>query len=133
MLLRLAVAPMASPRALRVQVDERTLFDGTVGAAAQLDLDISWLPDRPELTIALDGAGGIALSALDLTMVVADDATRAAGKPGERPSANHNPAIEALLANPALGHVNFTGGEPMLMPEVAEAIDYLIADGRAGA
>jgi MoaA/NifB/PqqE/SkfB family radical SAM enzyme len=131
MLLRLAVAPMAPSRALRVQVGDRTLFDGTVGAAAQLDLDISWLPDTAQLAVALDSAGGIALGALDLTLVLAGDETRAAGKPGERPSANHNPAIETLLANPALGHVNFTGGEPMLMPEVAEAIDYLIADGRA--
>jgi hypothetical protein len=126
---------MTPARALRIEVDGRTLYDGTVGGSAgttsQLDLDISWLPDDPQLTVGLDSAGGIALGAIDLTLVLADDATRAAGKPGERPSANHNPAVEALLANPELGHVNFTGGEPMLMPEVAEAIDYLIADGRA--
>jgi MoaA/NifB/PqqE/SkfB family radical SAM enzyme len=134
MLLQLAIGSVAPARALRVSVDDRTLFDGTVGGGgAQLDLDVSWLPDAKQMTIALDSDGGVPLRAIDLGLVVADGATRAAGKPGERPSANHNPAIEALLANPRLGHVNFTGGEPMLMPEVGEAIDYLIADGRAGA
>jgi MoaA/NifB/PqqE/SkfB family radical SAM enzyme len=134
MLLGLAIAPGERPRAAQIRVNRRQLFDGVMGAGdQQLDLDISWLPDDPQLEIALDSAAGLPLRAIDLRLIGADSATRAAGKPAEQPSANHTPAIEALLANPGLEQVTFSGGEPTLMPEVAEAIDYLIADGRAGA
>jgi len=134
MLLGLTVAAGERPRAARIRVNHRQLFDGVIEAGSQqLDLDISWLSDDPRLEIALDSDAGLPLRAIDLRLIVADSATRAAGKPTEQPSANHTPAIEALLANPGLEQVTFSGGEPTLMPEVAEAIDYLIADGRAGA
>jgi MoaA/NifB/PqqE/SkfB family radical SAM enzyme len=107
------------------------LFDGAIDAGGmQLDLDISWLPDDPTLAIRLDGVG-VPVRSVDLRLVVADSATRDAGKPGQRPSANHTATLETLLANPALVQIAFTGGEPMLMPEVEEVVDYLIADGRA--
>jgi MoaA/NifB/PqqE/SkfB family radical SAM enzyme len=131
MMLHVAIAGVVPARKLRLHANGRVLFDGAIDAGGmQLDLDISWLPDDPTLAVQLDGVG-VPVRAIDLRLVVADSATRNAGKPGQRPSANHSAAVEALLANPELGHVNFTGGEPMLMPEVAEAIDYLIADGRA--
>jgi MoaA/NifB/PqqE/SkfB family radical SAM enzyme len=134
MMLHLALGSAPRGGTLAIAVNGRRLLEQPVDRlGGVLDLDMSWLEDSEHLTVELiaGGTAGLSVESIALSVLHAPDAVRRAGKVGQRPSANHLPAIEALVANPDLLYIHFTGGETMLMPEVAEVVDYLIADGRA--
>jgi hypothetical protein len=132
-MLHLDLAEAAPGATLALEVDGRPLLDQpAAGLGGRIDIDISWLDDTARLRVALTARGGaVRVAWIGLSMLVAPEAVRRAGKVGQLPSANQLPSIAAMVANPALEQVNFTGGEPMLMPEVAEVVDYLVAAGRA--
>jgi MoaA/NifB/PqqE/SkfB family radical SAM enzyme len=133
MMLHVELATAVPDAILTLGVNGRSLLEQPVALLGRrIDVDISWLEDAEDLTVELAARDGVlGIGWVGLTMLRAPEAVRQAGKVGQRPSANHLPSVAAMIANPDLVQISFTGGEPMLMPEVGEVIDYLVDAGRA--
>lgn len=131
-MLHLDLLDTPSGASLSVVVNDQELLGQPIELFGRaIDVNLLALPDTARTEIRIAGSAGIRFRSIELSLLRASDSARAAGKVTHRPSANHQRATGELIANPDLGQVNITGGEPMLMPEVAEVMDYLVNAGRA--